>query len=116
MVSVADVKAYVGSTDPEYDDLLANCLAEATELVEKYITRVYWDAITQAYLHDAAYVPDVILDRAFLEVAADLFNRRNAPNGIQNAQFALEGATPMRINRDPMAPAYPLLRRYVLPW
>ncbi len=36
----------------------------------------------RAGVHRASPAPAVIVDRAVLEVAADLFNRRNAPNGI----------------------------------
>lgn len=114
-VTSTDLATYVGAGQDEYADLLADCLLEAVALVEKYLTTGTDDA-GQPIL---ASVPEAIQDRAVKEVAADLFNRRNAPNGIVQQQFATTdgyGTTAMRINRDPMAPAYPILRRWVLPW
>lgn len=104
-VILEDLKSYVGSTETEYDGLLSDCLLEATALVDKFV--------------GSRAVPGVIMDRAYTEVAADLFNRRNAPNGIMNQQFATMdgvGSAPVRIARDPMAPAYKILARWVTPW
>ncbi|HEX6985194.1 MAG TPA: hypothetical protein VF170_07440 [Planctomycetaceae bacterium] len=59
------------------------------------------------------------LDRATLEVASDLFTRRNAPGGIINTQFAGPdgaGSQPARLHRDPLTPAYPLLGRWAVPF
>lgn len=104
--TVETIKDYVGvGSETEYDDFIQACLDEATVLVDRYV--------------GVAAVPDEIMDRAYLEVAADLFNRRNAPNGIMNQQYATVdgvGVTPMRIARDPMAAAYKILGRWVLPW
>ena len=100
-----DLKTFVGSDEYEYDSLFEECFEEAQALVSKYV--------------GAAVVPEVILDRAYLEVGADLFNRRSAPNGIQNQQYATVdgvGFAPMRISRDPLAAAYKILGRWVLPW
>ena len=69
--------------------------------------------------HWSGTVPATVLDRATREVCSDLFARRNAPNGIVNAQFASgdgPGASAVRINRDPLTPAYPLLSRWVVPF
>ena len=105
-ITTDDVKAYVGASDSEHDALIADCLLEAQALVAKYV--------------GVAAVPAPILDRAHLEVAADLFNRRNAPNGIVNQQFAMAdggvGGQAVRVTRDPMKAAYGLLGRWVLPW
>lgn len=103
-VTLSDVQVYVGAEADEHVDLLTNCLAEAGAMVTKFV--------------GGSLVPEAILDRATLEVAADLFNRREAPNGITNAQYATADgfAAGMRINRDPMAAAYEILRRWVLPW
>jgi hypothetical protein len=57
------------------------------------------------------YVPANILTRATLEVGSELYHRRSAPNGI--AQFSTFDGTPIRVARDPMIGAYPLLNRYV---
>lgn len=79
------------------DDFVAECAAEAEELIEHYI--------------GSADVPKTVRDRAVLEVGSELYNRRNAPNGI--AQFATPDAAPIRVARDPLVGAYPILRHYV---
>lgn len=57
-------------------------------------------------------VPTQVLERAILEVGADLYYRRAARNGI----VGLDGVDPqpMRLNRDPMSAAYALLRPYLV--
>ncbi|WP_396190137.1 hypothetical protein [Flavobacterium sp.] len=57
-------------------------------------------------------VPQPVLDRAILEVGADLYYRKSTRNGI--AQFDSIEPTPFRITRDPMASAYPILRPYLI--
>ena len=114
--------SYVGAQETEYGELLADCLAEAQALVDQFNRKrnPAWDGTDPAveqYVPSAA--PEAVVDRAVIEVGADLFNRRNAPNGIVNGQFANYGgdqAAAVRINRDPMAPAYPILRRWVGAW
>lgn len=103
-VAVTDLKAYVGAGD-EHTAVLASSLQVAAELISKYV--------------GGAAVPDNVLDRCTLMVAADLFERRNAPNGIVNQQYQSfdgVGQAPARIARDPLAGVYALLGRYVLPW
>lgn len=72
-----------------------------------------WDsaaALVAAYV-GLSVVPPVVLQQATLLVAAELFQRRNAPNGI--AQFATpDGYSGIRVARDPMLSAYPLLRPF----
>lgn len=114
-VVLADLKAHIGESSTEYDALLTGHLAEAQALVDKF--NVKYDDVTLAYVVSDA--PQAIVDRAVKEVAADLWNRRNAPNGIANQQFVgPEGpaSAPIRIARDPMAPVYKLLGRWVMPW
>ncbi|MFB9775383.1 hypothetical protein [Brevibacterium otitidis] len=60
-------------------------------------------------------VPEAVADRARLEVAADLFYRRTARNGITSFDQADGPASTVRINRDPMAAANPILRPYLPP-
>ncbi len=79
------------------DSFIAECAVDAEELVDHYIGE--------------ATVPPTVRDRAVLEVGSELYNRRNAPNGI--AQFATPDAAPIRVARDPMVGAYPILRHYV---
>lgn len=56
-------------------------------------------------------VPGEIIERAILEVGADLYYRRASRNGI----VQLDGVEPQifRLHRDPLSAAYPLLRRYL---
>ena len=86
---------YVGANDDQADFIRA-CVETAQELVSQFV--------------GGSNVPEVVLDRAVLEVGSEMFHRRNAPNGI--AQFAVEG-TAIRVARDPLVGAYPLLSRYV---
>ena len=45
--------------------------------------------------------------------AAELYHRKNTKNGI--AQFAVpDMASPIRIARDPMVAAYPILNRFLM--
>lgn len=92
------LRAYVNSTSASDEAFLASCWGEAGALVIAYVGQ--------------SVVPSEILERAQLEVAAELFHRRQAPGGI--TQFAtMDGASPVRMARDPMLGAYPLLDRYV---
>lgn len=94
----ADLRSYVNSSQPADEEFLAMCWTEAETLVETYVGE--------------SYVPGEILHRATLEVGAELFHRRQAPGGI--TQFAtVDGTAPVRMARDPMAGAYPLLDRFV---
>lgn len=58
-----------------------------------------------------ATVPAAIVTRATLEAGSELFHRRQAPNGI--AQFATDGAPAVRVARDPMVAARPILAPYI---
>ncbi len=88
--------AYVGAS--ETDPFVPDCAAQAAVLVATYIT--------------GFTVPDEIVRRAQLEVGSELYHRKNAPNGI--AQFADGMGNAVRVARDPMLGAYPLLNRYVV--
>lgn len=96
MTSAADLQAYVNANSSD-EAFVTTCLAEATALVQAYV--------------GTAVVPPVVLDRAVLEVGSELFHRRQAPSGV--AQFAALDGAPIRVARDPMVGAYPLLARYV---
>jgi len=103
-VALTDLKEYLGASD-EHDSMLGACLSDAAVLLDKYV--------------GGAAVPENIMDRCTLIVAADLFERRNAPNGIVNQQFQSPdgvGQAPARIARDPLAGVYSVLTRWVLPW
>jgi predicted Zn-dependent peptidase len=95
-MTATDLQAYVGASTSDIS-YVTDCFDEATALVIQFVGK--------------SYVPKSIVDRAVLEVGSELYHRRSAPNGI--AQFgALDGA-PIRVARDPMVGAYPLLQRYM---
>lgn len=87
---------YVGSSR---HDFMETCWAEGASMVDGYIGSY------------AQRVPAAVRERAILEVGAELFHRRQAPGGI--TQFAAEGGAPVRMARDPMLGAYPLLNRFL---
>ena len=94
---VERVAAYVGGVP--VDEFLRACCAQAERLVADQI--------------GGASVPDAIRDRAALEVAAELFHRRSAPNGIKSFADGLDGATAIRVARDALVAARPLLAPYL---
>lgn len=95
-MTAADLLAYVNAADGD-TAFVTECFNEATALVTKY--------------KGTCVVPDTVLKRAVQEVGAELFHRRAAKNGI--AQFATTDGAPVRVARDPMVAAYPILNRYV---
>jgi len=96
-VTVEELRAYTGAASAD-DDFLAQCLATSADLVTRYVGTVE--------------VPDSVLDRSVLEAASELFHRRQAPNGI--SQFAtVDGTSAMRVARDPMVAAYPILSPFM---
>jgi hypothetical protein len=101
VVTLAQAKAYVAKDDTgtTNDSYIQDCIDEATDMVTTFI--------------GSATVPDLAKDRAVLETVMSLYHRRQAPNGL--AQFAgIDGTTVIRVPRDPMAGAYPILARYMV--
>jgi len=94
-VTVTDLLAYVGTGDVT---TAAPVLPVAEALVSAHV--------------GTATVPETVLDRAVLEVASELFHRRNAPSGI--SQFGAADGSVVRVARDPMVAAYPLLAPWVV--
>lgn len=90
------LKDYVGASDAD-TEFVQRCWIEAVSLVSKHV--------------GAAVVPNEVKVRAVLEVGSELFHRRNAPNGI--AQFSAIDGSAIRVARDPMIGAYPILSRFV---
>ena len=92
-----DLKAYVGA--PASDDaFVADCWTEASALVAKFV--------------GTATVNADVLNRAKIECGSELYHRRSAPNGV--AQFAtLDGGSAVRVARDPLIAAYPILVAWV---
>lgn len=104
-VNAQDLADYVGAGVA--DDYISGCLATAQTLVGDYVTA---SSRTDAdgYI---VIVPDEVTDRAVLEVGSELFHRKNAPNGV--AQFATMDGAPIRVARDPMVAARPILAPYL---
>lgn len=83
---------------PESDqEFLQDCVDTARDLI---------DAAT-----GDAEVPVDVYDRAALEVAADLYHRRQTRLGV--AGFADNDLNPIRITRDPLAAARGFLAPYL---
>nr|DAQ18797.1 MAG TPA: head to tail adaptor [Caudoviricetes sp.] len=89
--------AYVG--DVPADEYLRSCVAEATTLVGSQVGNIT--------------IPQEVHDRAVMEVAAELYHRRSAPNGIKSFADGLDGATAIRVARDALVAARPLLTPYL---
>lgn len=84
----------VGTGDQAF---IATCADEATALVDAWV--------------GAATVPNAVLTRAYLEVGSELYNRRQAPNGI--SQFTTADGGAIRVARDPMVAARPILAPFL---
>ncbi len=86
----------------EDTDYASQCHAQAQQMVTDFIGGE----------SNPFRVPDSVVARAVLEVGADLYYRKSSRNGV----VGLDGVDPQpfRLNRDPMAAAYPLLRRYLV--
>ena len=81
-------------------------------LVDDVFVQACWataETMITDYIGDDV-IPAEIIDRATLMVGSELYHQRNAPNGV--AQFASYDGSPIRVARDPMVAAYPLLNRY----
>lgn len=89
--------AYVGGVP--VSDFLRSCALEAASLVASQV--------------GTAKVPKEVMARAVLEVAAELYHRKSAPNGIKNFADGFDGATAIRVARDPLVAARPLLAPYL---
>lgn len=56
-------------------------------------------------------VPNEVLERAYIEVGADLFYRKQAPQGI--SQFTSVDGSAIRLRRDPLDAVRPMLAPYL---
>lgn len=82
------------------DPFVISCAGAAVDLVTAYAGR------------DLNHVPEHVLARAMVEVGADLFHRRAARNGVVAFDDSEMAASPIRIGRDPLAAARPILAPY----
>lgn len=99
-MDATNLAEYVGAPDSD-SAYVEQCWDEADSLVTAYIGSI--DPVID--------LPIAIVDRATLEVGSELYHRRQAPNGV--AQFSSFDGAPIRVARDPMLSAYPLLQRYL---
>jgi hypothetical protein len=95
-MSAESLAEYVRSNADD-SAFLESCWAQASALIAKHV--------------GSAEVPAEVLEGATLTVASEIYHRRQAPSGI--SQFATPGTqAPVRLARDPMTQAYPVLA----PW
>jgi hypothetical protein len=108
-VTVTQLRDHVNVGPSEVTDAaLGGYLTAAAALLDDYLIDV---PATEP-------VPEAIVDRSLLLVAAEMFGQDQAPNGILNQQFdTADGVTslPVRVTADPLRPAYGLLSRWVPP-
>ena len=95
-VTLAQFQSYIG-TD-ETGDFIESCLSAGNAHVGRYIGGV-------------DTVPNDIHEQAILICSAELFHRRQSPQGV--TQFASMDGNPVRMGKDPMTAVYPLLQSYV---
>lgn len=97
--SPTDLAWYVQAVGPDDTDYAAQCSIEATELVESIVGT-----------HE---VPVSVVDRAVLEVGADLYHRKAARSGLVQFGGGTEAPAVHRIPLDPLRTAWPILRPYL---
>lgn len=95
----AYVKSGTASISSADQDFIDSCAGEAAAMVERECG---------SYL---ASVPAEIIQRATIEVGSELYNRRSAPNGI--SQFTSADGGAIRVARDPMVAARPMLSPFL---
>ena len=93
---LAALSDYVGSPSNDY---MAGCIDVAGNLVDQ---------------EKPAGLPEEVRNRAVMEVAAELWHRRNAPNGIKSFGD-LDGAGVIRVARDALVAARPLFEPWTNP-
>jgi hypothetical protein len=98
VVDETDLAAYVGASPSEVT--LPGLLAAATDLVDEHLGPA-----------GLARIPATIRDNAYLQLASELYARRNAPGGIVTYGGTEVGGG-MRLSRDPMASVRATLAPY----
>lgn len=107
---------YTAGLPKEQGDKLSSALSRyvgdvpLTDYLKECVS-VAW--LSVMHFVGAAVVPRYILDRAVLEVAAELYHRKNAPNGIKSYADTFDGASAIRVARDALVAARPLLTPYM---
>lgn len=95
--SYETLREYLRAGDDD-DTFIERCFDDATELVNDYVGEVY--------------VPEARLALAILKTGAELYSQRDAPQGV--SQFSDVNNNPVRVARDPLVAAKPILRKYVI--
>lgn len=90
------LKDYLRSGEAD-DTFVERCFDDATELVADFVGETY--------------VPTAKLELAILKTGSELYSQRDAPQGV--SQFSDINANPIRVARDPLVAAKPILRKYV---
>lgn len=98
-LTVSDLGDYVAPGMP-VTEYMTKCLTVASALIASQLGK-------------ATGVPGDVIDRATLEVAAELYHRKNAPNGVKNFADGFDGAGAIRVARDALVAARPLLAPYL---
>lgn len=97
------LKTYVnggaGSTPGADDAFIEACIAEATALVDNECGA------------SVGNVPTEVLHRAYVETGAELYYRKQAPQGI--TQFASNDGAAIRTRRDPLEAVRPMLAPFL---
>jgi hypothetical protein len=101
-----DLVAYVTAVGDEDVTYAKQCLAEANAAVAAFLTA-----------GNPYKVPQAVVNRAVLEVGADLYYRKRTRNGVAEFGGGMgEAPLAIRVNRDPLAAAYPILRPHMPAW
>lgn len=95
-----DLAAYVRA-DPRDSEFVQQCTDTATGMVERRIGEID--------------VPEAVRDQAILEVAANLYQRRQSAAGTRSFTDPEMLGNPHRPALDPMTPAGPILQPYLGP-
>jgi len=91
------LKEYLRVSHDEDDAFIERCFDDGTELVTDFV--------------GDKFVPERKLELAILKTSADLYSQRDAPQGV--SQFSDVNNSPVRVARDPLVAAKPILRKYV---
>lgn len=103
IIDASKVGAWVNDpgADPEELGLIASV---ASELTAHMVADLGADA-----------VPETVVRLAALDLAADLWDQRTAPNGVRMFSDGLDGPTPVRVRADATARARRLLQSWLAP-
>lgn len=101
---------YIGGLDFDNPKLIL-VLSVAESKVYDYIKSTF----ATPGVPSTSTIPVEIVDLSILKVADELWNQRNKLS-TPREQMDFGGGMLSTMNRDPMLPAYSLLRGYVLPW